>query len=320
MTASYIELLRSGELSSRVEKLKSLYSNCVLCPWECRVDRTSGRMGVCTSKAQARVSSYVPHFGEEPYISGEKGSGTIFFSNCNLTCIFCQNWQISQEGIGNDVEDDVLAEQMLHLQSKGCHNINLVSPTHFIPSIVSALYIAAQKGLNIPIVYNTNGYEKVEILKLLDGVIDIYLPDIKYSDNLTAIHYSNAPKYMEYNHGAIKEMFRQVGNLQFDNKNIATRGLLIRHLVLPASLAGSKEAFQFLATEISKDVHIAIMSQYKPCYKALENKILNKPLTGEEYHNVLLLAEKEGLHNILAQELDSAEVFLPDFKRTDPFK
>ena len=297
-----------------------IYKNCTLCPWDCGIDRTSGSVGVCKGTDRAKVSSATPHFGEEPMISGKKGSGTIFFSNCNLSCKFCQNYQISQEGLGNEINDAQLADLMIMLQSKGCHNINLVSPTHYLPNIINALVIAAEKGLKIPLVYNSNGYEKVETLEMLDGIIDIYLPDIKYSSNGTAMDISNAPKYFDLNKAAIKEMYRQVGNLKLDKNGIAVSGLLVRHLVLPNDLAGSQKAMKFLANEISKDVHVGIMAQYKPCYKAVNDAQLGRTLTHEEYRKAVAWAKEAGLHNILIQELESSEVFLPDFKRTDPFE
>jgi putative pyruvate formate lyase activating enzyme len=320
MQPKYIDLFRSGELKNRAEKLKAIYKYCTLCPWDCRIDRTAGRTGVCNSANRAKVSSATPHFGEEPMISGDKGSGTIFFSNCNLRCKFCQNYQISKEGLGNEVSDEQLAEMMVSLQSKGCHNINLVSPTHFLPNIISALVIVAEKGLNIPLVYNTNGYEKVETLKMLDGIVDIYLPDTKYSANDTALRLSDAPEYFDYNKAALKEMYRQVGDLELDDNGIAVKGLLVRHLVLPNDLAGSKKVFAFLAKEISKNVHIGIMAQYKPCYKAIDDPELGRKLTGNEYRKAVRWANEAGLENIMGQELDSSEVFLPDFQRTDPFK
>ncbi|MFH1710112.1 MAG: radical SAM protein [bacterium] len=300
--------------------LKNFYKSCTLCPWNCRVDRTSGQLGVCRASDKARVSSATSHFGEEPMITGKKGSGTIFFSNCNLRCKYCQNYQISQEGLGDEISDEQLADMMLKLQLKGCHNINLVSPTHYLPNIINALAMAAERGLNIPLVYNTNGYEKVETLQMLDGIVDIYLPDIKYSSNSIAVRLSNAPDYCDHNKAALKEMYRQVGNLELDKNGIAVKGLLVRHLVLPNDLAGSREAFRFLANEISKDVHVGVMAQYKPCFKAVNDGELGRKLTPDEYRKALIWAKGSGLHNILIQELDSSDVFLPDFKRTDPFE
>lgn len=317
--SSYLNLHESGELKKRAAELKENYRNCTLCPWDCRIDRTLGRLGVCKSNAVAKVSSAVAHFGEEPMVSGKNGSGTIFFSNCNLRCKYCQNYQISQEGMGEEVSDEKLAEYMLMLQKKGCHNINLVSPVHYLPNIIEALSIAANKGLKIPLVYNSNGYENAYILERLEGIVDIYLPDAKYSDNDVAVRLSNAPKYVNYNRSAIKEMFRQVGNLEMDKDGVAIRGLIVRHLVLPNYLAGSDKIMKFLADELSRDVFIAIMAQYRPCYKALEDPQIDRAITENEYKRALRWAKEAGLHNILSQELGSSEILVPDFKKEDPF-
>lgn len=316
----YLELAASGELKKRAQALNAVYKKCVLCPWECRIDRTSGRLGVCVSADKAKVSSAAPHFGEEPMISGSKGSGTIFFTNCNLRCVYCQNYQISREGLGNEVSDEQLADMMLMLKSKGCHNINLVSPTHFLPNILNALVDAVASGLNIPLVYNTNGYEKVDTLEMLDGIVDIYLPDIKYSSNDTAVELSNAPKYTEYNKAALMEMYRQVGDLKLDKDGVAIKGLLVRHLVLPNDLAGSQKSLKFIASQLSRDVYSGIMAQYKPCYKAVNDPRLSRKLTPDEYRKAVRWAKEAGLYNILIQELESSEAFVPDFKRADPFK
>jgi putative pyruvate formate lyase activating enzyme len=320
MKPKYLDLFGSGELKKRAEKLKAIYKFCTLCPWDCRIDRTSGRTGVCNSADRAKVSSATPHFGEEPMITGKNGSGTIFFSNCNLRCRFCQNYQISKEGAGDEISDEQLASMMLMLQSKGCHNINLVSPTHYLPNIISALVTAAEKGLHIPLVYNTNGYEKVETLEMLDGIVDIYLPDMKYSSNNTALRLSDAPEYFTYNKAALKEMYRQVGDLELDGDGIAVKGFLVRHLVLPNDLAGSQKALKFLADELSKNVYVGIMAQYKPCYKAVNDPELGRTLTVNEYKKAVRWAKEAGLNNILTQEFGSSEVFLPDFQRTNPFE
>lgn len=319
MYPRYLNLMSSGELANRAEKLKAIYKRCVLCPWDCRVDRTIGRLGVCRSTDKAKISSAAPHFGEEPMITGQKGSGTIFFSNCNLRCLYCQNYQISQEGMGNEVSDLELANMMIELQNKGCHNINLVSPTHHLPNIISALHMAAGSGLKLPIVYNSNGYEKTETLELLDGIVDVYLPDIKYSSNEIAVRLSNAPKYVNYNKAAIKEMNRQVGKLEMDDNGVAKKGLLVRHLVLPNDLAGSQKCLTFLANAVSKDVYVSIMAQYKPCFIAVNDPELGRTISPNEYTKVLRIASDLGLHNILTQELDSTEIFLPDFRKDKPF-
>jgi len=320
MNPSYLKLFESGELKARAEKLKAIYKYCMLCPWDCRIDRTVGRLGVCKGRDRAKVSSAAPHFGEEPMISGTKGSGTIFFSNCNLRCKYCQNYQISQEGLGDEISNEQLADMMLMLESKGCHNINLVSPTHYLPNIISALNIAVQKGLKLPIVYNSNGYEKTDIIEILDGIIDIYLPDIKYSNNDIAVSLSNAPKYVEYNRDALKEMFRQTGNLEMDADGIAVKGLLVRHLVLPADSAGSQRSLRFLANELSKDVWVSIMAQYKPCYKATDDARIDRTILPDEYKRALRWAKEAGLHNIMTQELGSSDILVPDFKKTNPFE
>ena len=301
------------------KELKDAYKSCQLCPWQCRINRTSGHQGKCGASDKAKIASAAPHFGEEPMISGTKGSGTIFFSNCNLKCFYCQNYQISQEGLGDEISDDQLADIMLMLQSKGCHNINLVSPTHYLPNIINALIKAAELGLNIPIVYNTNGYEKIETLKILDGIVDIYLPDIKYSSNVPALKLSGISNYVEADRAAIIEMHRQVSELQLDKNGNAIKGLLVRHLVLPNDLAGTKASMGFLA-DISKDIHVGIMAQYKPCYKAVGDNDIGRKLTFDEYRQAVDSALDAGLTNILTQELESSDLFLPDFKRADPFK
>ena len=244
------------------------------------------------------VSSYGPHFGEEAPLVGMQGSGTIFFTYCNLRCLFCQNYTISQLGDGNRVSRDELADMMLSLQDKGCHNINVVTPTHVVPYILDALELAASKGLNIPLVYNTGGYDSLETLKLLDGVVDIYMPDMKYSDKKTAEQLSGIKDYPEANRAAIKEMHRQVGDLQVNNQGVAQRGLLIRHLVLPNRLAGTKEIVRFLAREISTHTYLNIMAQYRPSYKASTAPLVSRPLNGEEFNEAITLAHQYGLHRL----------------------
>jgi putative pyruvate formate lyase activating enzyme len=298
--------------------IKDLYNSCVLCPWECGFDR-SKKKGVCRSGASAKVSSHIKHLGEEPMISGTNGSGTIFFSSCSLRCKFCQNWQISQDGLGEEISDEALAEIMIKLEGQGAHNINLVSPTHFIPNIISALDIARKKGYKLPVVYNSNGYEMAETIRMLDGYVDIYLPDMKYSSDDMAVKYSNAPSYHKYNKESVAEMFRQVGNLKVDGHGIAVKGLMIRHLVLPDDIAGSRNIFKFLAGEISKDVQISIMSQYNPCHEALKDVILNRRIRPDEYQRAVRWAEEAGLHNILVQEMESSDLFNPDFSKDKPF-
>jgi len=266
-----------------------------------------------------KISSFGPHFGEEPPLSGKQGSGAIFFTGCNLRCVYCQNWQISQEGLGNKISGSELADKMLDLQSQGCHNINLVSPSHFAPQVLETLKIAKARGLKIPIVYNTNGYDSFRILKMFEGHVDIYLPDIKYSSDESAYKYSGAKNYVKRNRAAIIEMFRQVGNLQLDDKGIARRGIIVRHLVLPNDIAGSFESLKFLAS-LSQDIWISVMAQYHPCNKAERFPELNRRINSTEYQRVLGWVEQLGFHNVLAQELDSSDIYLPDFREEQPFK
>jgi len=290
-------------LKERRDILCSYLESCVLCPRECRVNRLKGEKGFCGVDAQLWVSSYGPHYGEEPPLSGTSGSGTIFFTFCNLKCVYCQNYSISQLGDGDIVSVQDLAGMMLYLQGIGCHNINLVTPTHFLPQIVSALVIAVEKGLKIPIVYNTSGYEKVEILKLLDGIIDIYLPDMRYSSEVNSVRYSSTPEYPRFNRTAVKEMFRQVGNLEVDKKGIARRGLIIRHLVMPEDVSGTEEVLRFIAEEISKDTYISLMAQYRPMYKAIDIPIINRRITREEYKRAIEIAKSLGLRNVWTQSV-----------------
>lgn len=292
---SYVKLYKSGELSKRVRQLKSIYESCHLCPRDCQVDRTRGQLGRCQAADRIKVSSAYPHFGEESPLTGQYGSGTIFFSNCGLRCVYCQNYTISIEGEGVEIADRRLADSMLSLQKMGCHNINLVTPTHYVPSIVSALEIAIQKGLRIPLVYNTGGYDKLDVLQLLDEIIDIYMPDCKYMDPKHAALYSDgAFNYPYYVKLAMKEMFRQVGDLAVE-RGIAKKGLIIRHLVLPNRIAGTEEFLKFVAENLSKTTYINIMRQYRPEHKAMEYPDIARQLTKKEYGEALQLAKKLGL-------------------------
>jgi len=269
-----------------------------------------------------KISSLGPHYGEEPPLSGTRGSGAVFFTGCNLRCVYCQNWQISQgqgKGMSNELCASDLADKMLDLQGKGCHNINLVSPSHIVPQILETLKIAKSRGLRIPIVYNTNGYDSPQILKMMEGWIDIYLPDIKYSNNENAFKYSGVKNYVERNRAAIAEMFRQVGNLQLDDEGIAKRGFIVRHLVLPNDIAGSSESLKFLAS-LSKDIWVSIMAQYHPCYKAERFPELNRRIYSREYEKVINWIAEFELRNVLTQELDSSDIYLPDFREEKPFK
>jgi putative pyruvate formate lyase activating enzyme len=244
------------------------------------------------------VHSYGPHHGEEDPLRGTQGSGTIFFSWCNLRCVFCQNWDISQKGIGRETEPEELARMMLTLQAQGCHNINLVSPSHVVAQIIQAVVSAARQGLRLPLVYNTGGYDSPEALALLDGIIDIYMPDMKYGDSRIARRYSKVRRYVEVNQAAVREMHRQVGDLVLDAHGIAQRGLLVRHLVLPGNLAGTEQVLAFLAQEISTDTYLNLMDQYHPCYRADENPPLDRPISTMEYNMTLALAKRHGLHRL----------------------
>lgn len=288
------------ELQRRVDIAFNLLSNCKICPRQCGVNRLKGERGYCRSGRELVVSSYSPHFGEEPPLVGSYGSGTIFFTHCSLRCIYCQNYEISLLGEGTPTSETDLATMMLSLQKRGCHNINLVTPTHFVPQILASLVIAFLKGLNIPVVYNCGGYESVETLKLLEGIVDIYMPDFKYGREEVADKFSHAPDYPEVAKKALREMHRQVGDLVIE-RGIAQRGLLIRHLVLPHNLASSSEVLRFIAREISPHSYVNIMAQYRPEYKAREYPELNRRITGEEYEQALKIASQEGLYRGFVQ-------------------
>lgn len=292
----YLELSRSGELKRRAEEAFARLEECRFCPRECGTNRLlDTKRVICRTGEQAVVSSYHTHFGEESPLVGDHGSGTIFFSWCNLRCQFCQNYEISQLGHGREVEAEELALMMLHLQAQGCHNINFVSPTHVVPQILAALVLAAEKGLRIPLVYNTGGYDHLETLALLDGVIDIYMPDMKYSNEATARRLSKIRDYPEVNRQAVKEMHRQVGDLILDENGIAQRGLLVRHLVLPNGLAGTAQVVDFLAKEVSTNTYLNVMDQYRPCYKADQFPEISRPLTQAEIAEAVSLAREAGL-------------------------
>jgi len=281
--------------SETVRKLWQRMNPCELCPRRCKVNRSKGQTGFCGIADMPVVSSVGPHFGEESVLVGRGGSGTIFFAGCNLGCIFCQNFDISHYRHGHEVTIQQLSEYMLDLQSYGCHNINFVTPTHVIPAIVAAIELARKSGLSVPTVYNTGGYDSVETLQLLDGYMDIYMPDMKYADSQVAEELSHAPDYPQVNLAAVREMHRQVGDLQTE-KGLATRGLLIRHLVLPESLAGSFEIIDFLAEQISPKTTINVMDQYRPCYKASSYPKINRRPTLKEIESVRQYAIKKGLN------------------------
>lgn len=296
--AAYLELYREGGLRERVEAARSLLRSCGVCPRHCGINRLTGEIGKCRTASDAMVSSYGPHFGEETPLVGRRGSGTIFFTNCNLKCVFCQNYSISQLGEGQTVSKEELAYMMLSLQREGCHNINLVSPTHVVPQILEALEVAVELGLHLPLVYNTGGYDSLETLKILDGIVDIYMPDMKYSDAKVARELSGVENYPDINRGAIKEMHRQVGDLEINEDGVAQRGLLVRHLVLPYRLAGTAGVVNFLANEISLNTYINIMAQYRPCYKASQVPALSRRVTADEVQQAIELACQAGLYRL----------------------
>ena len=281
-----------------MDKAKSILQECHLCPRHCGISRLADEHGKCQITSQLIVSSYGPHFGEEAPLVGNHGSGTIFFTYCNLRCIFCQNYTISQLGEGYNVDREELARVMLSLQARGCHNINLVSPTHVVPHILDALELAASMGLHVPLVYNSGGYDSVETLALLDGIVDIYMPDMKYSDEKIAEQFSGIENYPEVNKAAIKEMHRQVGDLQIDEEGIAQRGLLVRHLVLPGRLAGTEDIVRFLAQEVSANTYLNIMAQYHPCHQAFAIPQLSHPLLKKEFDEAINLAHQQGLSRL----------------------
>jgi len=298
---AYINSYRKGGLKKLSALLNKLLSSCELCPHRCKVNRLKGKLGFCSAGAKAKVFSYQAHFGEEPVISGKHGSGTIFFSHCTGRCIYCQNWRFSQNGEGKEVSVEKLAQIMMELQTQGCHNINLVTPTHYLAQIIEALEIAVESGLNIPLIYNTSGYEREEILKLLEGIIDIYLPDMRYGSDEAALKYSAMPDYVKINKKAVKEMYRQADNLQLENA-IAIRGLIIRHLILPHDISATEEIMFFISKEISKECFISLMSQYYPFYRADNEPLLNRPITQEEYENACKAMYDSGLQNGWVQE------------------
>lgn len=296
---AYLTLLENNQLQVRAEQAYQHMADCDLCARYCHVDRYAGIKGaVCRTGLRAWVNSYGPHHGEEVPLRSAYGSGTIFFSWCSLRCVFCQNWEISQKGLGHEVEPEDIAEMMIKLQAQGCHNINFVTPSHVVAQIIRAVDIATRKGLRIPLVYNTGGYDSAEALALLDGIIDIYMPDMKYGDAAQAHTYSHVRDYVETNFAAVREMHRQVGDLQLDEQGIAQCGLLVRHLVLPGNIAGTEAVLTFLANEISTNTYINLMDQYHPCYRAMDNPPLDRDLKENEYREALELADRLGLKRL----------------------
>ena len=293
---SYISLYEGGEINQRLQILKEILKECRLCPRQCRVNRLNGEVGVCRAGSEPMVSSAFPHFGEESPLVGHHGSGTIFLTHCNLRCIFCQNYDISHLGGGERITSYDMARIMVRLQEKGCHNINFVTPTHYAPQVVASLPEAIEKGLRLPIVYNRSGYESIEVIRLLEGVVDIYMPDVKYMDEKYSKRFSNAPDYPEVIKKVLKEMHRQVGDLTNNSKGIAEKGLLIRHLVMPEGIASSEAVFKFIAEEISVHSYVNIMDQYRPEYRAHEYPEINRRITHKEYLEAIQIAKRFHLY------------------------
>jgi len=305
--AGYLQLAERGGLEDRLRRARELLVSCVLCPRRCGVNRLEGELGYCRAGADPVVASWNVHPWEEPPISGTRGSGTVFFTHCTARCAFCQNYPISQLGVGDPVSVERLAEMMVELQDKGCHNINFVTPTHFAAQIVLALPHAIQLGLRIPLVYNTSGYDSPETLQLLHGIVDIYLPDAKYADDKVARKVSGFRGYVKADRLALKEIFRQVGEeLVVDEEGIAARGMIIRHLVLPGGLAGSAEVFAWIARELSPNVHVSVMNQYFPAHRALNDPVLGRKVSPDEYLEAMEAFERAGLQNGWFQEQDAA--------------
>ena len=309
MPPGYLKAHQEGSLREKAESLYSRLGSCDICPRLCKADRLNNRLGFCKTGKKAKVYSYFAHHGEEPAISGTKGSGTIFFTNCNLRCAYCQNYEFSQSDKGREAGEEELASFMLELQQEGCHNINFVTPTHNIPQILKALVLAVEKGLKIPLVYNSSGYDSLDTLRLLDGIFDIYLPDARYSDSQTSLKLSQAKDYWEINRQALKEMRRQVGIAQFNPDEIIEKGLIIRHLVLPNKLSGTEEIMSFITRELGTDTYISLMSQYFPCHKAKDYPELARRLTLEEYQKAMDIMHACGLHNGWVQDEQGLDRF-----------
>lgn len=295
MESSYLRLFRKGEFSERVEKAFALMASCTLCPRECGVNRLEGGLGYCETGRKARVSSYNAHFGEESPLVGRYGSGTIFISSCNLLCSFCQNYDISHLREGVEVGPEQIASMMIQLAERGCHNINFVTPSHVVPQLLEALIPAVEHGLEIPLVYNSSGYDKKETLEILDGIFDIYMPDFKFWGGDWAERYCQAPDYPEVATAAVKEMHRQVGDLVINDQGLAVKGLLVRHLVMPENVAGSEKVFEFFVKEISPNTYVNVMDQYRPCGEAHKDPYINRRVSSQEFRDAMDTARKAGL-------------------------
>jgi putative pyruvate formate lyase activating enzyme len=320
----YLALYRSGELEQRVLRLEARLASCDICPRECRVNRLAGKVGLCHSGTLPSVSSFGAHHGEEPVLSGSRGSGALFFGNCNLSCVYCQNHQISQSPENqkrNEIDTHTLAERLLYLQDElRCHNINLVTPSHLVPQILRAVMEAVPRGLRLPLVYNTSSYDSVKTLLELDGVISVYLADLRYASPAMGLKYSGVPDYVASARAAIVEMQRQVGDLALDGDGVARKGLIVRHLILPNGIAGSGESLKWLVGEVSPSVAVSIMSQYYPDHRAADYKELNRKITLQEYREVARLVEELGIENGWMQGMESAQAYRPDFTLEDPFQ
>jgi putative pyruvate formate lyase activating enzyme len=319
----YIALYRSGELACRAARLEARLAECDICPRECGTRRLEGKTGTCNSGLLPIVASVGAHHGEEPVLSGGRGSGTIFFGNCNMRCVYCQNFQISQDPEAQrryEISTEVLAERMLYLQNElHCHNINLVTPSHFVPQIVRAVLEAVPQGLRLPLVYNTSSYDAVATLRELEGIMSIYLADLRYASNEYGRKYSRVRDYVGKSRAAIKEMQRQVGDLEIDAEGIARRGLIVRHLVLPNGIAGSRESLTWLVNEVSPAVAVSIMAQYHPAHRAYRYKEIDRRLLPEEYEEVVRLVAELGIENGWIQDMASPGHYLPDFSKKKPF-
>jgi putative pyruvate formate lyase activating enzyme len=325
----YVGLLESGELEERVERLYALLASCTVCPRDCGNDRLANVLASCASGLDPVVSSYTPHFGEEPALSGTRGAGNVFFGNCNLRCVYCQNWQISQDWKAqktNAVSVARLKDMLLELERRGCHNIGFVSPTHYAPQMAKAVLLAARAGLRLPIVYNTNAYDSVEVLRLLEGIVDVYLPDFKYADSEAGWLYSKVPDYAERSREALVEMYRQKGSsLVFGDDGLLKNGLLVRMLVLPSNAAGIAESLAWIAETLSPRVAISLMAQYYPIHRAAKDErysTLSREITAGEWEEALAALAANGFENGFAQELETANrYYRPDFTdRETPFR
>lgn len=312
------------DLKNKVKKLNKILNNCSICPHKCGINRYSGTDGFCNSGVKPVVSTSMVHHGEEPPISGSTGSGTIFFSNCNMRCVYCQNYQISQESEGEEISVEMLADNMIELQEKGVHNINLVSPTIWVPQIVEAFLIAKKSGLDLPFVYNTGGYDNPGIIKMLDGIIDVYMPDIRYSNSFLAKKYSGIEDYVKFNRDSILEMYHQVGDLELDKDGIVKKGLLIRLLVLPENIGGIKDTLDFIKNRLSSNIYLSIMAQYHPVYMANGYPELSRRANTGEYLEIVEYARKLGLDCGWTQDHSGLEPgkdeFIPDFNKENVFK